>query len=200
VNKKDLEKLGLTKEMLEKSGLDAGVLDEIIVLHGKDIEKHKGLLETAGTEATALKTQLVEANKTIDGFKAMKVEDIQKAADDWKVKAETAEADAKKIKEDNETAMVKMKFDQALVVALKDAKVKDPSDIIPHLKVDMLKVGEDGKFIGLTEQLSPLKEAKEYLFESDEQTPEIITGGNNNSVIGDVVIDAAREAAGLPAV
>jgi hypothetical protein len=198
MNKKDLEKLGLTAEALEKAGLTADVVESIIVLHGKDIEKHKGLIETAGTEATALKTQLIEANKTIDGFKAMKVEDIQKAADDWKIKAETAEADAKKIKEDNDAAMVKMKFDQVLGDALKAEKVQDPADVIPHLKMDMLKLGEDGKFVGLTEQLTPLKEHKSYLFKDDDDTPEIITGGNNKSVIGDAIVDVARKAAGLP--
>ena len=39
----------------------------------------------------ALKAQLDEANKTIQGFKDMDIESIQKSADDWKQKAEALE-------------------------------------------------------------------------------------------------------------
>jgi hypothetical protein len=98
-----------------------------------------------------------------------------------------------------------LKFDHALEGELKAARAKDPADIVPHLKRDMLKLGEDGKLIGLKEQLDPLVESKSYLFDQDEEEdeegteeePQIVLGGHSRSVIGDSIVDAARKGAGL---
>lgn len=183
MNKKDLEKLGLT---------DEAVIDQIIVLHGKGIEAHKTAAEAAKVSADALQAQLAEANKAIEGFKGMDIEGIKKASEDYKAAAEKATTEA--------TAQIAaIKFDHALEKELKDAKVKDPADVIPHLKRDMLKLDENGKFIGLTEQLKPLQESKAYLFDTDTPQPKIVTGAQSHSVLGDATIIAAREAAGLPA-
>jgi hypothetical protein len=198
MNKKDLEKLGLTTEALEKAGLDADVVEKIIILHGKDIESKKTELVTAGEKQTALQAQLDEANKAIDGFKKLDPEGVKKAAADWEAKAKDWEAKATQANKDYEVKLAGIKFDAALTDALKEAKVKDPADVIPHLKKDMIKLGEDGKFIGLNEQIEPLKTSKDYLFESDKKIPGIVTGAQNKSVLSDRVVEAFREGAKLP--
>ena len=196
MNRKDLEKLGLTQETLEKAGLEPDVLEQIIVLHGKDIEKHKAALTAADASTAALQAQLTEAGATIEGFKKLDPEGLVKAVDAYKAAAEKAKTDA-------ELQVAELKFSHALESELKAAKVKDPADIIPHLKKDMLKLGEDGKLIGLSEQLTPLQESKPYLFEEEEkeneekEIPQIVAGSHNRSVIGDTTVAAARIAAGL---
>ena len=195
MNRKDLEKLGLTQETLEKAGLEPDVLEQIIVLHGKDIEKHKAALIAADASTAALQAQLTEAGATIEGFKKLDPEGLVKAVDAYKAAAEKAKTDA-------ELQVAELKFSHALESELKAAKVKDPADIIPHLKKDMLKLGEDGKLIGLSEQLTPLQESKPYLFEEEEENeekeiPQIVAGSHNRSVIGDTTVAAARIAAGL---
>jgi DNA-directed RNA polymerase alpha subunit len=198
MNKKDLEKLGLTAEALEKAGVKPDVLDEIIVLHGKDIESHKAKITSLESDRDGFKSQLAEANGQIDSFKKLDPEGIKKAASEWENKAKEWEAKATQAAQEAEAKIQAMKFDAALVDALKEAKVKDPADVIPHLKKDMLKLGEDGKFIGLNEQIEPLKESKDYLFQSDEKTPKIIGHGESKTVISDAMVEAARKAAGLP--
>ena len=84
MNKKDLTELGIAEDIAEK----------IIVMHGKDIEKHKTALETAQAEGKSVKDQLAEASKQIEAFKGMDIDGIKKAADDWKAKAEKAAAEA----------------------------------------------------------------------------------------------------------
>lgn len=182
MNKEDLKKLGLT---------DEAQMDQIIVLHGKDIEKHKTAAETVKTEADTVKAQLAEANKQIDGFKALKVEDIQKAADDYKAKYEQAQKDA--------SAQVSaLKYDTALKDALKEAKAKNPIAVQALLSKDALKYNEtDGSIVGLKEQLEKIKSENDYLFEAEGTTPKIVAGGQNQSVIGDKVVEAARKSAGL---
>lgn len=181
MKREDLTKLGLT---------DDAVIDAIMTAHGKDVEKQKAAVETSKTELDTLKTQLTEANKAIEGFKKMDVDGIKAAADDYKAKYEQAQKDAA-----DQVAAVR--FDHALERELKEVyKVKDPRDVIPHLKRDTLKLDED-KFIGLKEQIEPLKSAKDYLFADTVPPPKIVTGATSKSVVGDPIIDAARKAAGL---
>ncbi len=190
MNKKTLEKLGLTAEALEKAGLEPEVLNKIIIEHGKDIEKHKTDLEAAQTTAENLQTQLDEANKQIKGFKEMDIESVKKSAEDWEAKAKTAQQEA-------DEQIKQMKFAHALDGALTAAKVKDPVSVKAHLKVDDLKLAEDGSIVGLNEQLESLIEEKDYLFDSEKPDPKIVTNTNNTTVVGDAFEAAMRKGAGL---
>jgi hypothetical protein len=156
---------------------DDATIDKIMAMNGQDIEKFKADAATEKTRADGLKTSLDEANKKIDGFKGMKTpEEVEASIKEWKDKADQSQKDADK-------KIADMKFDQALTGALKELKVKDPADILPHLNRDLLKLGDDGKFIGLTEQITPLKEAKAYLFAEDEneETPTLVTGSHQSA-------------------
>lgn len=203
----------MNKDFLEKLGIDAKLIKEIIVEHGKGIEKFKTLVKTSedalGVSADALKVsdeQLVAANTTIDGFKKLDPKAIQKAATEWETKAKNFETLAEKTKKDGEAQVQALKYDHALAAALTVAGVKDPADIIPHLKREDIKLDKEGKLVGLSEQLEPLQETKDYLFniseeeeedDSDADNPKIIMGSKSKSVVSDSVIQAARIAAGL---
>jgi hypothetical protein len=177
----------MKREDLKAKGLTDEQIDFVMAENGKDVEGHKTKLTTAQAETETIKTQLSEANKAIEAFKGLNIDQIKASADEWKTKAEQAEA-----------ARAADKFDNVLKDALKEYKVKDPEDVMHRLKKDALKLGEDGKsVIGLKEQIEPLKSTKDYLFESDTPTPRIVAGGNNQTV-GDAVLSAARKAAGLP--
>ena len=181
----------MKREDLEALGLEKGVIDSIMALNGRAIESHKNAAQSAQSELETVKGQLIEANKQIEGFKGMKTQqEVDTAVGEWKTKFEQAQKDAA----DQISAI---KFDVALKEALKEHKVKDPADVIPHLKRDALKLGDDGKFIGLNEQIEPLKTAKEYLFDSGEKPPKIIDGTNNQSVITDKFEAAMRQGANL---
>jgi small-conductance mechanosensitive channel len=183
MKREDLTKIDFTKP--------DEAIDAIMTLYGKSVTKLQTDLQTAQTEAQTAKDQLTEANKQIGAFKGMKPEDVDRTIGEWKTKAEQAQKDAA-------DQIAALKFDVALKDALKEYKVKDPADVIPHLKRDALKLGDDGKFIGLKEQVDPLKTAKDYLFVPDKEDPKIVLGGNNKSVLSDAVVNAARTAAGLP--
>lgn len=182
MNKKELVALGLTEE----------VADQIVVLHGKDIESHKAKLVTSQAEIDGLKGQLTEAGVTIESFKAMKPEELKAAADDYKTKYETAQVEAA-------TALANVKYDYALKSSMTGAKVKYSNEVMARLKQDELK-DKNGMFISerFNEQVAQIKTEDSSLFESDTQTPKIVIGGNNKSVMSDAVVDAARKAAGLP--
>lgn len=182
MNRKELKELGLEDE----------VIDQVMASHGKDIEKLKASADTLDDQLKAAEAQLEEATKTIDGFKAMNIEEIQAAADEWK-------ATADRIKEDAEKQIQTVKFDHALEKALSDAKAKNPKAVRALLNVEGIKLNEEGVLEGIDTQLETIKTENDYLFEIDEEEeePQIVTGGQTTKIIGDSMIEAARKAAGL---
>jgi len=201
MNKKDLEKLGLTAEVLKTASLPEDLLDQIIVLHGKDIETHKDQLKTLTTEKEGLEGQLSEANKTIAGFEKLDPEALKASVEEWKGKAEAFEADAKAAKEEADKQIAQHKFNTELAEEIKTTfHAIDPTDILHRLDVTKIQHGQDGKgFIGLKEQIDPLLESHKHLFTPEENgdLPEFTTPTKKTTVIDDKVVAAAREAAGV---
>lgn len=79
IDQKFLEALGITDEAAVKS---------ITETYAADIKAEQDT-------AAAVNEQLTEANKTIQSYKDMDVESIQKSAEEWKQKCEQLEADRK---------------------------------------------------------------------------------------------------------
>lgn len=182
----------MKREQLKELGLEDAAIDKIMALNGADIEKQKTAAETAKTEADTLKTQLADANTQIESFKSMDIDTIKRSADEWKVKAETAQTEAAQ-------AILKVKQEHALERELKETfKVADAVAVRAHLKADAIKYNEkDDTFIGLKEQLDPLKETHGVYFADFIKPPQITTGGNSQSIVGDAFDLAMRKGAGL---
>lgn len=182
MKREDLTKLGLT---------DDAVIDAIMAAHGKDIEKHKTAVDTSKAELDTLKNQLVEANKQIEDFKGMNIDQIKAAADEWKTKAEKAESDAAQ-------AIASLKFDHALEGALVNAQAKNPKAVKALLEMNNLKLNDaDGSIIGLEDQLKSVKEKNDYLFADTKEPPKIVAGGNNQPILTDAFEAALMKGAGL---
>jgi hypothetical protein len=181
----------MKREDLKKLELSDEAIDKIMALHGADIEANKAKVAALETESAALKGQVAEANKEIEGFKKLDPEGVKKAADEWKAKFEQAQTESA-------AQMAALKFDHALEGALTSAKAKNVRAVRALLKADDLKLAEDGSLVGLKDQLEKIKSENDYLFDSDTPTPKIVTGGNSKTVIGDSVVASARKAAGLP--
>ena len=167
-------------EFLKSLNLSQEVIDKIMAENGKDIaveqkKAEKVIQERASykLKAESLETQVNDANTEIQKFKDMDIDGIKKAADDWKETAEKAKADADK-------QISQMKFDYALSAALTGAKAKNAKAVKALLDMDGLKFN-DGKIVGLDEQLAQIKADNDYLFESDEPAPEFVKGTNGGS-------------------
>lgn len=167
-------------EFLKSLNLSQEVIDKIMAENGKDIAVEQKKAEKVIQErdsyklkAESLETQVNDANTEIQKFKDMDIDGIKKAADDWKETAEKAKADADK-------QISQMKFDYALSAALTGAKAKNAKAVKALLDMDGLKFN-DGKIVGLDEQLVQIKADNDYLFESDEPAPEFVKGTNGGS-------------------
>ena len=167
-------------EFLKSLNLSQEVIDKIMAENGKDIAVEQKKAEKVIQErdsyklkAESLETQVNDANTEIQKFKDMDIDGIKKAADDWKETAEKAKADADK-------QISQMKFDYALSAALTGAKAKNAKAVKALLDMDGLKFN-DGKIVGLDEQLAQITADNDYLFESDEPAPEFVKGTNGGS-------------------
>jgi hypothetical protein len=188
MKREDLTKLGITDEK---------VIDAIMALHGKDVEVHTSKVTTLEAENTGLKEQVKKAGETIEGFKKLDVDGIKKAAEDYKAAAEKAKTDA-------DAQIAALKFDHALEGALTGAKAKNPKAVRALLDLEGLKVGDDGKIVGVSDKvvsfedrLKKVQTENDFLFEGDEKTPKIVSGGGSQTVITDAFSTALRQGAGL---
>lgn len=181
MNAEDLKKLGIE---------DEGIQKQIIILHGKGIEGLKAQLQTATQERDNLSTQLTDASKTIADFKGMDVAGIQKSVEEWKTRAQDAEANAAK-------QIAEMKFNIALETALGNAKAKNVKAVKALVDHKTLTLGEDGTIAGLNDQLEKIKAENDFLFEGDKPAPKIVTGGTQTPTNADPIVAAARAASGL---
>lgn len=180
----------MQRNELEKLGLEKEAIDQIMALHGRDIEANKAKAAAIESERDGLKSQLDEAAKAIEGFKALDIEGVKKQADEWKAKAEQAAKDAEK-------QVYQVRYESALSDALKASKAKNVKAVRALLNEADLKLTDDG-LVGLKEQLEKVKPENDYLFESDVSTPKIVSGGGNKPIENqDAVVIAARKAAGL---
>ena len=176
----------MEREYLEGLKLDNDTIDKIMAEHDKDIDGLKQQVGTLEAEKESLAGQLGEANRQIEDFRDTDIEGIKQAADDWKTKAEAAEAKAK-------ADVEKLQFDYALNAALTGARARDTRAVTALLDMEGLKLN-NGEIVGLKDQLERLKAEKEFLFEG-EGIPRIVKGTNNNADTGGT--DALRAAMGL---
>ncbi len=181
----------MKREFLKSLELSEDMIDKIMAEYGKSVEAEKAKVTTADAALKTAQEQLTEANKQIESFKALKPEELQKAADDYKVKFEQAQKDA-------QSEIAKLKFDHALDGALTSAKAKNAKAVKALLDTELLKLAEDGSVSGLKEQLEKIQKDNDFLFESETPDPKIVLGGNNQPIKNISAFEAAaRKGAGL---
>lgn len=83
-------------------------------------------------ELKTVQGQLSDANKTIDGFKAMDIDGIKKASEDWKTKYEQAE-------KDHAAKLDGLELDGKIESALREAKAKNAKAVRALLDMEALK-------------------------------------------------------------
>lgn len=140
------------------------VITAILDENSRDI----GAAKAKFSDYDDLKNQLVEAGKTIESFKAMDVDGVKRAAEEWKKKAEEAQREA-------EEKISAMQFESLLENSISAAKGRSSKAVRALLDVDALKASknqsEDTK-----KALEALKKEQSYLFETEETPPPFAVG------------------------
>lgn len=187
----------MKREFLKELGLTDEQIDKIMGENGKDIEKAKGDLDAKEAELKAVKGQLKDANKEIEKFKELDVDEIKKRADDYKEKYEKAEKEAKE-------QLEKLQFEHKLESALSSAKAKNIKAVKALIDTEGLKLNGD-EIVGLKEQLETIQKDNHYLFDLEDvvdNPPTFIRPigkkkENKTESIGERLARKAREASGI---
>lgn len=160
MKKEDLIAMGLTEEQAKK------VMDSI---DGNFVTKAR--FNEVNEENKTLKKSVSDRDKQLEDLKKssgdnaalqQQISDLQKANEDQK-KA-------------HETELNKLKLDNAVEVALKDAKAKNIKAVMAMIDMEGVKIGEDGKLSGFNEKLEALKKSDGWMFDADQQTQQQFTG------------------------
>lgn len=134
------------------------------------------------TALTTAEGTIKTLNETVSKFDGVDVEGLKN--------------EAKNLKEKYDTDIAAVKLDSAVNLALVKAKAKNPK--LAKAALDMSIIKLDGEnLIGLSEQITALRESDAYLFESEESKTKVDTGaghGNNNV---DAFTSALMKGAGL---
>ena len=147
----------MKREYLEKLGLDKETIDKIMAENGKDIESEKSKVEAKEKELETVRENLTKANETIESYKGMNIEEIQKSAEDWKTKYEGMEEE-----------LTKVKNNARLEKEIAGFNTID-SDVLLKLINQEDLVYKDDKIHGLEDQIANIKEGKPYLFKEENQ-------------------------------
>lgn len=173
---KDLTALGITEEQANK------VLEQ----HTAELTAEQQKYTDLNAELETAKGTITELTDKVKAFDGEDIEGLKKAESDWESKYN---AD-----------IAALKLDKALELSLAGAKARDVDIVKSQLDSSLLKLDDDGKITGLTEQLDKLKADKAFLFaDGDEPTARIDTGLDHGSATETTSDAQARAVMGLPA-
>lgn len=137
-----------------------------IVSDGNWIPKSK--FDSVNEERREYKQQVEELNKRLG--------ELQGKLKDNEAATKTIEELKKQI-QDKETEIADTRKQNAIKLEILKARPKDVTDILPHIKADLVAI-EGETVTGLKEQLETLKEEKPYLFADEEPDG---TGGSKGA-------------------
>lgn len=153
----------------EVKGIIPGITDEqlqqVMDLHGADIERQKQTITTLTTERDAARTQLGDANKKLEGYDP-----------EWRTKAEKAENDAK-------AQVEELQKDFAAQTAAAGVKFSSESAkraFLSDLKAKKLPL-QDGKLLGFEDYLKSYRESDPDAFAPEKAAPTITVGSKGQT-------------------
>ncbi|QDY32676.1 phage scaffolding protein [Clostridium sporogenes] len=136
---------------------------------------HKVRFDQVNEQAKEYKKQVTERDTQIANLK-----EEYKDVDGLKEKVGQLEKDNKAQKDTYEKQLSDIAFNNALEKGLGNFNVKDKKLIMALIDKDKLKIDGDN-VIGLKEQIEPLKQSHDFLFEKEVKgTGAFNTGGNND--------------------
>lgn len=156
----------MNREELKELGLNDEQIEAVMKSHGQTVNSTKEELSSAQTELESYKAQLSDRDSQLEDLrgKAQGNEDLQSTIDALKEANNQAKYEHQK---ELERTKLNYELDQALILN----KARNPKAVRALLDTETVKFDEEGKLIGLSEQLDSLKESDSYLFAGEESDP-----------------------------
>lgn len=169
----------MTKEQLIALGASEELATKIAE---ESVKELAGYVEKSKySEVETAKKQLEEGNKTL----TKQLEEIKKSAGDnaeLKKQIEDMQTVNKNKEKEYADSIAKLKLDNAVDIALMGAGSKNNKAVKALLNLEKAVIGEDGKIVGLKEQLDNLRKAEDssFLFETTPKFKGVNPAENKN--------------------
>lgn len=158
----------MDRKFLEELGLEKESIDKIMKEHGKtlnDTKKKADQVDGLETQIEDLEGQIEQRDTQLKELKKVDPEALQERITELETENENQ-------KKQYETDLKDERLNNAIKTAL-TGQVHDEEVATGLIDKEKLVISDDGKVVGLDEQLTGLKESKAYLFKSDdEENPE----------------------------
>ena len=164
----------MKKEELVALGITEDVAAKVLEMNGKDIEHAKGVVTAAKdktisdltTERDDFKTRLTNAEETLKSFEGIDPQKIQQEIQDYKKRAEDAEADfAKKMTARDQKDWIKTKLDEYGVASPYARKQLEAE----CMSAESGLTWKDGAFFGFDDFMKKAKESDNGLYMTAEE-------------------------------
>lgn len=154
----------MKREFLKKMGLTDEQIDSIMAEHGTTVNDLKSNLTTVTADRDTLKKEVSTRDTQLQTLK-----DSTGDVETMKQTIKDLEAANKTAKETYQKELEKVKLEGEVEKALIVSKPRNTRAVQALLDLSIVKL-EDGKVVGLKEQLENLKKTDGYLFEADSNT------------------------------
>ena len=149
----------MKRKFLEDLGLEADVIEKIMIESGKDTTALKAKVDDLTEQINVKDTTISEKNNKIAEFEKVDVEAIK-----------NAEYERGKTEGSKEIEVFKKQ--NALDKALSKYKAKDTSILSKMLDMEKVKYNDKFEIVeGLEDQINSIKESHDYLFDNDNPLP-----------------------------
>lgn len=166
----------MKRKFLEDLGLDKNIVDQIMQENGNDINKAKSDYEDIKVQLETARNTIKERDTQIENLKQVDGEALQ--AEITKLQKENKEATDKYTND-----LKELKLNNAIKLAIND-KVFNEDIAASLFDKSKLVLDDDGKVIGIDEQLENIKKENAFLFKTGKvETPYNPIGGNNPTQI-----------------
>lgn len=153
--KKTLTDLGLTDEQVKG----------VMVAHGDDLKTYKDKLAAAESERDSFQSQITQRDKDIKSL-----QDKAKGNETMEAELDALKASYADEKKKHADEIANMQFNNALTSELGKTNARDAEDLMRFINKEEVKF-ENGKLIGVSEQITALQGSKPYLFEGEIKQP-----------------------------
>ncbi len=154
----------MKKEELIALGVEEEVAKQILVINGRDIEKHKKLAE-------AYRIDMEKANDELEKYKGVDIDGLNKQIEDWKAKYDT---DTQALNDQLKAQATEFKV-QDYLSKFQFTSERVKSSIMTDFMKQGFEVDENGVFVGADEYMTKLQESEPTSFVNDK-TPYFAKG------------------------
>ena len=166
----------MKRKFLEDLGLDKSIVDQIMQENGNDINKAKSDYDDIKVQLETARNTIKERDTQIENLKQVDGEALQ--AEITKLQKENKEATDKYTND-----LKELRLNNAIKLAIND-KVFNEDIAASLFDKSKLVLDDDGKVIGIDEQLENIKKENAFLFKTGKvETPYNPIGGNNPTQI-----------------